>query len=104
AATAAADKRIASIVVDAIERVGIEGEITVEDTDSTETSLSITEGLQVKQGYLSPYFITDPDRGQCVLDDCYILIHERKISSMRDLLPLLEQVAHASKPLLIISQ
>src|SRR6059058_1991387 len=85
-------------------KVGKEGVITVEEAKGLETQLEVVEGMQFDRGYLSPYFVTDPDRMECVYEDVYILIHEKKISSMKDLLPLLEQVARAGKPLLIIAE
>src|SRR5438445_508246 len=85
-------------------KVGKEGVITVEEAKGLETQLEVVEGMQFDRGYLSPYFVTDPDRMECVYEDVYILIHEKKISSMKDLLPLLEQVARSGKPLLIIAE
>src|SRR5437867_3261642 len=85
-------------------KVGKEGVITVEEAKGRETQLEVVEGMQFDRGYLSPYFVTDPDRMECVYEDVYMLIHEKKISSMKDLLPLLEQVARAGKPLLIIAE
>jgi chaperonin GroEL len=87
-----------------MEKVGKEGVITVEEAKGLETTLDVVEGMQFDRGYLSPYFVTDPERMQVVLEDPYILIHEKKISAMKDLLPLLEQVARAGKPLLIIAE
>src|SRR5437016_5468969 len=89
---------------EAMEKVGKEGVITVEEAKGLETTLDVVEGMQFDRGYLSPYFVTDPDRMEAVLEDAYILIHEKKISSMKDLLPLLEQVARAGKPLLVIAE
>jgi chaperonin GroEL len=98
------DKQVGSIIADAMKKVGKDGVITVEESRTMETTLEIVEGMQFDRGYLSPYFVTDPERMQCVLEDARILIHEKKISSMKDLLPLLEKIAKMSKPLLIISE
>ena len=87
-----------------MEKVGKDGVITVEEAKTMETSLEVVEGMQFDRGYLSPYFVTDPERMEAVLENPLILIHEKKISSMKDLLPLLEQVARASRPLLIIAE
>ena len=87
-----------------MEKVGKDGVITVEEAKGLETTLEVVEGMQFDRGYLSPYFVTDPERMEAVLEDGHILIHEKKISSMKDLLPLLEQVAKAGKPLLIIAE
>jgi chaperonin GroEL len=87
-----------------MEKVGKEGVITVEEAKGLATELDVVEGMQFDRGYLSPYFVTDPDRMEAVLEDAYVLIHEKKISSMKDLLPVLEQVARAGKPLLIIAE
>src|SRR5260221_197789 len=81
-----------------------DGVITVEESKPMETTLEVVEGMQFDRGYLSPYFVTDPERMECVLDDVYVLIHEKKVSSMKDLLPVLEQTAKMSKPLLIIAE
>src|SRR5258706_368919 len=89
---------------DPMEKVGKDGVITVEEAKSMETSLEVVEGMQFDRGYLSPYFVTDPERMEVVLENPVILIHEKKISSMKDLLPLLEQVARAGRPLLIIAE
>jgi len=85
-------------------KVGKEGVITVEEAKGMETTLEVVEGMQFDRGYLSPYFVTDPEKMVCELDDCYVLCHEKKISSMKDLLPVLEQVARAGKPILIIAE
>src|SRR5438445_9659454 len=85
-------------------KVGKEGVITVEEAKGLETTLDVVEGMQFDRGYLSPYFVTDPERMEAVLEDPYILIHEKKISAMKDLLPLLEQVARSGKPLIIIAE
>jgi chaperonin GroEL len=98
------DATIGQIIADAMEKVGKEGVITVEEAKGLETTLDVVEGMQFDRGYLSPYFVTDPERMEVVLQDPYILIHEKKISSMKDLLPLLEQVARSGKPLLIIAE
>src|SRR5438093_887072 len=98
------DKQIGSIIAEAMKKVGKDGVITVEESRTMETTLEVVEGMQFDRGYLSPYFITDPERMECVLEDVRILIHEKKISSMKDLLPLLEQIAKMGKPLLIIAE
>ena len=102
--SANADETIGKIIAEAMEKVGKDGVITVEEAKSMETSLEVVEGMQFDRGYLSPYFVTDPERMEVVLENPVILIHEKKISSMKDLLPLLEQVARASRPLLIIAE
>jgi chaperonin GroEL len=98
------DKQVGSIIAEAMKKVGKDGVITVEESKTMETSLEVVEGMQFDRGYLSPYFVTDPERIECVLEDVYILIHEKKIGSMKDVLPLLEQTAKMSKPLLIIAE
>jgi chaperonin GroEL len=98
------DKQVGSIIAEAMKKVGKDGVITVEESKTMETTLEVVEGMQFDRGYLSPYFVTDAERMECVLEDVYILIHEKKISSMKDLLPLLEQTAKMSKPLLIIAE
>ncbi len=98
------DKQIGSIIAEAMKKVGKDGVITVEESKTMETTLEVVEGMQFDRGYLSPYFVTDPERMDCVLEDVRILIHEKKISSMKDLLPLLEQIAKMGKPLLIIAE
>jgi len=98
------DSTVGQIIADAMEKVGKEGVITVEEAKGLETTLDVVEGMQFDRGYLSPYFVTDPERMEVVLQDPYILIHEKKISSMKDLLPVLEQVARSGKPLLIIAE
>ena len=98
------DETIGTIIAEAMDKVGKEGVITVEEAKTMETSLDIVEGMQFDRGYLSPYFVTDPERMEVVLEDCYILINEKKVSSMKDLLPVLEQVARSSKPLLILAE
>ncbi len=98
------DATIGGIIAEAMKKVGKDGVITVEESRTMETLLEVVEGMQFDRGYLSPYFVTDPDRMEVVLEDPYILIHEKKISSMKDLLPLLEQIARAGKPLLLIAE
>ncbi len=98
------DETIGEIIAQAMEKVGKDGVITVEEAKGLETSLEIVEGMQFDRGYLSPYFVTDAERMECVLENPYILIHEKKISNMRDLLPLLEQVAKSGRPLMIIAE
>src|SRR3954454_22307134 len=98
------DKEIGEKLAQAMEKVGKEGVITVEESKTAETILEVVEGMQFDRGYLSPYFVTDPERMEAVLDDAYILISEKKISNMKDLLPVLEAIARQQKPLLIISE
>ena len=98
------DEKIGAIIAEAMDRVGKDGVITVEEAKTIETSLDVVEGMQFDRGYLSPYFVTDPERMEGILEDCLILINEKKISSMKDLLPLLEQVAKMGKPLLIVAE
>jgi chaperonin GroEL len=98
------DPTIGEIIAEAMSKVGKEGVITVEEAKGLETQLEVVEGMQFDRGYLSPYFVTDPDRMECVYEDIYILIHEKKISAMKDLLPLLEQVARSGKPFLMIAE
>jgi chaperonin GroEL len=98
------DLTIGTIIAEAMKKVGKDGVITVEEAKTMETSLEVVEGMQFDRGYLSPYFVTDPERMECVLEDTSILIHEKKISSMKDLLPLLEQIAKSGKPLLIVAE
>jgi chaperonin GroEL len=98
------DETIGEIIAEAMNKVGKEGVITVEEAKAMETTLEVVEGMQFDRGYLSPYFVTNPEKMEADLDDCYILIHEKKISSMKDLLPLLEQIARTGKPLLILSE
>src|ERR671911_764459 len=102
--SANSDETIGRIIAEAMEKVGKDGVITVEEAKSMETSLEVVEGMQFDRGYLSPYFVTDPERMEVVLENPVILIHEKKISSMKDLLPLLEQVARAGRPLVIIAE
>src|SRR3989475_4267731 len=98
------DPTIGEIIGEAMSKVGKEGVITVEEAKGLETQLEVVEGMQFDRGYLSPYFVTDPERMECVYEDVYVLIHEKKISAMKDLLPLLEQGARAAKPLLIVAE
>jgi len=98
------DKQVGDLIAEAMKKVGKDGVITVEESKTMETTLEVVEGMQFDRGYLSPYFVTDPERMECILEDVRILVHEKKISSMKDLLPLLEQTAKMSKPLLIISE
>ena len=98
------DRTIGEIIAEAMKKVGKDGVITVEEAKSIDTSLDVVEGMQFDRGYLSPYFVTDPDRMESILEDAYILLHEKKISSMKDLLPLLEQVAKGGNPLVIVAE
>src|ERR671939_674739 len=98
------DRTIGELIAEAMQQVGKDGVITVEESRTMLTELDVVEGMQFDRGYLSPYFVTDPERMEAVLDNPLILIHEKKISSMKDLLPLLEQVAKMSKPMLIIAE
>jgi chaperonin GroEL len=98
------DKTIGDLIADAMEKVGKDGVITVEEAKTTATNLDVVEGMQFDRGYLSPYFITNPDSMECVLEDPLILIHDKKISVMKDLLPLLEKIAQVGKPFLIIAE
>lgn len=98
------DTSIGKLIADAMEKVGKDGVITVEEAKGMETTLEVVEGMQFDRGYLSPYFVTNPEKMECILEDPYILIHEKKISAMRDLLPLLEKVAQAGKPILLIAE
>ncbi len=102
--SANSDETIGAIIAEAMEKVGKDGVITVEEAKTLETSLEVVEGMQFDRGYLSPYFVTDPERMEIVLENAIILIHEKKISSMKDLLPVLEQVAKLSRPLLIVAE
>jgi len=102
--SANSDEQVGNIIAEAMKKVGKDGVITIEESKTMDTTLEIVEGMQFDHGYLSPYFVTDPERMECVLEDVRILIHEKKISSMKDLLPLLEQTAKMSKPLLVISE
>jgi chaperonin GroEL len=98
------DAEIGNILAEAMEKVGKEGVITVEENRALETVLDVVEGMQFDRGYLSPYFVTDPERMECALEDPLILLHEKKISNMKDMLPILEQVAKMGKPLLIVAE
>ncbi len=98
------DPTIGDLIAEAMEKVGKDGVITVEEAKSMETSLDIVEGMQFDRGYLSPYFVTNPERMETVIEDVYVLLHEKKISNMRELLPILEQIAKMNKPLLIIAE
>jgi chaperonin GroEL len=98
------DVAIGKMIADAMEKVGKEGVITVEESKTMESELDVVEGMQFDRGYLSPYFVTDAERMEAVLEDCLVLIHEKKISSMKDLLPVLEQVAKQGRPLLILAE
>jgi chaperonin GroEL len=98
------DKQIGDLIAEAMEKVGKEGVITVEEAKSMETTLDVVEGMQFDRGYLSPYFVTDSERMEAVLEDAFVLINEKKISSMKDLLPVLEQVAKQGKPLVVIAE
>ena len=98
------DETIGNIIAEAMKKVGKDGVITVEESKTLETQLEVVEGMQFDRGYLSPYFVTDPERMEVALENAYILINEKKISSMKDLLPLLEQIAKSGKPLLIIAE
>ncbi|MGZ8492390.1 MAG: chaperonin GroEL, partial [Gemmatirosa sp.] len=98
------DATIGALVADAVERVGPEGVVSVEEAKGTETTLDVVEGLQFDRGYLSPYFVTDTERMEVVLEDAYVLVHDRKLSHMTPLLPLLEQVAKSGRPLLLVAE
>jgi len=98
------DKTIGDLIADAMEKVGKDGVITVEEAKSMDTTLEVVEGMQFDRGYLSPYFVTDPERMEVVLENALILIHEKKISNLKDLLPILEQIAKMGKPLLVIAE
>ena len=98
------DKTIGNLIAEAMEKVGKDGVITVEEAKGMETALDVVEGMQFDRGYLSPYFVTDPARMEAVLEDCLVLIHEKKLGSMKEMLPLLEQVAKSGRPLLIVAE
>jgi len=102
--SANSDQEVGNLIADAMEKVGKDGVITVEEAKGLETTLETVEGMQFDRGYLSPYFVTDPERMEAVLEDALILIHDKKVSSMKDLLPILEKVAQMGKPLLIIAE
>ncbi len=98
------DERVGQLIAEAMEKVGRDGVITVEEGKSATTQLEVVEGMQFDRGYLSPYFITDPDRMECVLEDAYVLVYEKKISAVNDILPLLQQVVQDGRPLLVIAE
>src|SRR3569833_4544949 len=98
------DAEIGNLIAEAMEKVGKDGVITVEEARGLETDLDTVEGMQFDRGYVSPYFVTDPEKMEAILDDPYILIHDKKISAMKDLLPVLEKVAQQGRPLLIIAE
>ncbi len=98
------DEAIGTMIADAMQKVGKEGVITVEEAKTIESELEVVEGMQFDRGYLSPYFVTDSERMEVVLDDCLLLLHEKKITTMKDMLPVLEQVAKSGKPLMIIAE
>jgi chaperonin GroEL len=98
------DSTIGDVIAEAMNKVGKEGVITVEEAKGLETTLDVVEGMQFDRGYLSPYFVTDPERMECILEDAYLLIHEKKISNMKELLPVLEQIAKSGKPFVIIAE
>src|SRR5574338_1038048 len=98
------DAEIGKLIAEAIEKVGKDGVITVEEAKGLETTLETVDGMQFDRGYLSPYFVTDPEKMEAVLDDAYILIHDKKISAMKDLLPVLEKVAQTGRPMLLIAE
>jgi chaperonin GroEL len=102
--SANSDQMIGKIIAEAMDKVGKDGVITVEEAKTMETALEVVEGMQFDRGYLSPYFVTDPERMECVLEDPLILIHEKKISAMKDLLPILEKIAQSGKALLVIAE
>src|SRR6266516_2378602 len=98
------DKTIGEIIADAMDKVGKDGTITVEEAKSIETTLEVVEGMQFDKGYISPYFVTEKETMEAVLEDCYVLLYEKKLSNMKDLLPILEKIAQRGKPMLIISE
>src|SRR6202142_314124 len=104
ATVSAQDPKIGALIAEAFDKVGKDGVITVEESPTMGLELEFTEGLQFDKGYISPYFITDPERAEAVLDDAYTLIHQSKISSMADFLPLLEKIAQVKKPLLVVAE
>jgi chaperonin GroEL len=104
AVSANGDRAIGDMIAEAMNKVGKDGVVTVEESKTMHTELEVVEGMQFDRGYLSPYFVTDPERMECALEDCYVLAHEKKISVMKDLLPLLEQVAKQGKQLLIVAE
>src|SRR5512140_2894408 len=102
--SANSDDEIGNIIAGAMEKVGKDGVITVEEAKGLDTTLEVVEGMQFDRGYLSPYFVTDAERMEATLEDCHVLVHEKKISGMKDLLPLLELVAKSGKPLLVVAE
>jgi len=102
--SANSDATIGQIIADAMDKVGKEGVITVEEAKSMETTLDVVEGMQFDRGYLSPYFVTDPERMEAVLEDAFVLVHEKKISNLKDMIPILEKVAQSGRPLLVIAE
>lgn len=98
------DPEVGKMIADAMEKVGRDGVITVEEGKTSETQLSLTEGMQFDKGYISPYFVTDPSEMKAILEDCYILLHEKKISNLREFVPLLEKISQSGKPLLVIAE
>ncbi|MCR8526303.1 TCP-1/cpn60 chaperonin family protein, partial [Escherichia coli] len=98
------DVEIGDLIADAMDKVGKDGVITVEEAKGTDTTLDVVEGMQFDRGYLSPYFVTDPDNMEVILEDALVLVHDKKISAMKDLLPTLEKVAQMGAPLLIIAE
>src|SRR5258706_3610418 len=102
--SANSDSTIGDVIAEAMQKVGKDGVITVEESKTMTTELETVDGMQFDRGYLSPYFVSDPARMECVLEDPYVLIHEKKIGNMKDVLPVLEQIARAGKPLLLISE
>ena len=102
--SANSDAEIGNLIAEAMEKVGKDGVITVEEAKGLETTLETVEGMQFDRGYLSPYFVTDPEKMEAVLEDAFVLVHDKKISSMKDLLPVLEKVAQSGKPLLVIAE
>ena len=104
ASISAADETVGKIIADAIDKVGKDGVVTVEESNTFGMDLDFVEGMQFDKGYLSPYFVSDPERQEAILEDCYILFNQGKITSVQDLLPVLEKVMQAGKPLLILSE
>src|SRR5690606_11445996 len=98
------DREIGSLLADAMEKVGKDGVITVDEGKSLKTEVEWVEGMQFDRGYLSPYFVTDPNTMQCVLEDAYVLVYEKKVSNIKDMVPLLEAVVQQGKPLLIVAE
>src|SRR5262249_28733482 len=100
----AQDAEIGELIAEAFDKVGKDGVITVEEASTTAMELDFTEGMQFDKGYISPYFVTDPERMEAVLEDAYVLVHQAKISSVQDVLPLLEKVVQSGKPLVIVAE